>query len=525
MSLRTFRALIGATVLLLSITMLGAFGAQASTLRVAVHAPLDNLDPIATTAYITRTHGYLVYDTLFALNASYEPKPQMVDTWTVSPDEKTWTFKLRDGLKWSDGTNVTAADCVASLQRWGKRDGVGQALFSDIASLTAPDDKTIVMQLKAPDDLVLEALAKLSSNVPFMMPKRIADTDPYTPIQDPIGSGPYMMKKSEWVPGVKAVYVKNPYYVARSDPPSLAAGAKIAKVDEIDLIYYRDQADAAKALIDGKVDYFESPSTKLVPTLQADKDIVVASTDPLGNIGMIRFNAQQPPFNDVRIRRAVLMSINQANYMAAALGDKRWWRICYSVFPCGTPYANESGSQIVKTANIDMAKRALKAAGYKDAPVVLLDPSDSPVLSAFARVTADTLRKMGMKVQVRDMDWATLLKERNNRGPVKDGGWSIFDTWWIAADLTDPTAIAFSGNPETGWVGWPKDEQLEKYRADFIQARTLAERKELAAKVQARLYDIAALGILGQFFEPVAYRKDVKGITSPIQFFWNLSPE
>lgn len=528
MSLRTIRSLTACVALLLPIA-LGACTTQPTAnattrLRVAVHAPLENIDPITTTAYITRTHGYLVYDTLFALDQSLEPQPQMVDTWTVSPDQRTWTFKLRDGLRWDDGTPVTATDCVVSLERWGKRDGIGQQLFGDIESLTAPDHKTIVMQLKAPDEFVPQALAKMSSNVPFMMPERIAETSPDQSIQDPMGSGPYMMEKTAWVPDSKAVYIKNPYYVPRTDPSSLAAGAKIARTDEIDLIYYRSQTDAAKALMDGDIDYFESPSTKLLPTLEADKDIVVASTDPLGNIGMIRFNALQRPFNNVKIRRAVLTAIDQADYMNAALGDHRWWRNCYSVFPCGTPYANEAGSQIMKTADLAAAKRQLKAAGYRGEPAVLLDPIDSPVLHAFAQVTANTLRNLGMNVQVKEMDWATLLKERNNRGPVANGGWSVFDTWWISADLADPTAIAFSGDSATGWVGWPKDALLEKYRLEFSLARTLAERQEIAAKVQQRVYKIGAFGVLGQFFEPVAFRKNLAGVTSPIQFFWNLGP-
>lgn len=500
-------------------------GACASnTLRVATHAQLENLDPIATTAYITRTHGYLVYDTLFALDQNLQPKPQMVDTWSVSPDQKMWTFTLRDGLKWDDGSGVTAADCIASLERWGKRDGMGQRLFSDIDSLTAPDTKTIVMKLKAPYDAVLESLAKMSSNVPFMMPRRLADTSPFQSVQTADGSGPYIFEQNEWVPGEKAVYVKNSAYVPRSDPSSLAAGGKVAKADKIELLYYADQNAAAKALMDGKIDYMESPSTKLVPELEADKNIVVATTDPLGNVGMIRFNSLIPPFNNPQIRRAVIMAIDQNEFMSAALGDQRWWRNCYSVFPCGTPYATDAGDQIMKMANPEAARYAIKLAGYDGRPIVVLDPVDSPVLSAFAQVAADTLQRIGMKVELQKMDWATLLNRRTNRGPVAQGGWNIFPTWWISADLMDPAAIAFSGDPTNGWIGWPSDPQLEKYRTEFADARTVAERKELAAKVQERLFNIGAFAVLGQFVEPVAFRKSVTGITSPIQFYWNLSP-
>jgi len=500
-------------------------GCAGNVLRVAPHAELKVFDPIWTTAYITRNHGYLVYDTLFAMDENFEPKPQMVDTWTVSKDEKSWTFKLRDGLKWHDGTDVTADDCVASLERWGKRDGQGQQLFRNVESLTAPDAQTISLKLRAPSGVVLESLAKISSNVPFMMPKRIAQTDPFKPIQDPIGSGPYIFEKDEWVPGSMSVYVKNPDYVARSEPLSLSAGGKLAKADRIEWHYYPDQAEAVKALTDGKVDYVESLSSKLVPILEGKKNIVVASTDPLGNIAMARFNTLLPPFDNVEIRRAATMVMQQEDYMTAALGDQRFWRVCYSMFPCGTPFSDNAASEDMKAADLEVAKKALQAAKYDGTPVVILNPVDIPVISAFTKVTAEKLRKIGMNVEVQDMDWATLTERRANRGSIKDGGWNMFHTWWQAADVMDPTAIVFSGDHDSGWYGWPKDEELEKYRLAFSQARTQEEKKKIADNVQKRLVAIGALGILGQFFEPVAYSSKVNGITSPIQFYWNMSVE
>lgn len=516
----TRRWMVGAAMLLPL-----ALGACGTTLRVASHSDLNDIDPIWTTAYVTRNHGYLIYDTLFALDADYTPQPEMVDSWTVSPDQKTWTFKLRDGLKWSDGTDVTAEDCVASLQRWGKRDGMGQQLFAKIDNLSATDAKTIVMKLTVPDELVLPSLAKLSSNVPFMMPKRVADTDPNTPITDATGSGPFIYKKDESVLGSKAVYVKNPNYVARVEPPSLAAGGKVAKVDRIEMIYSPDANAAAQALKEGKIDYMESVPTSLVPSLEADKNVSVGYTDPIGNIGMMRFNSLQPPFDKVGVRRAVLMALKQQDYMTAALGDQKFWRTCYSVYPCGTPLANETGSEVMKTGDLDAAKKALKAAGYNGAPVVILNPTDIPVLAAFTQVTADTLRKIGMKVEVRDMTWDRLLEQRANRGPVAQGGWSMFHTWWIAADLMDPTSIAFSGDPQKGWYGWPKDEELEKDRVAYGQAQTLDEKRAAATKVQQRLWADGAFGILGQFFEPVAYRTNITGITTDVQFYWNVEKQ
>jgi peptide/nickel transport system substrate-binding protein len=496
-----------------------------NTLRVATHADLMSLDPVWTTAYITRNHGYLVYDTLFALDENFDPQPQMVDTWTVSDDRKTWTFKLRDGLKWHDGTDVTADDAVASLGRWGKRDGRGQQLFASISELKADDAKTIVMNFKVPYEGVPAVLGKLSSNVPFIMPKQVAQTDAFKPNDNFIGSGPFMFNKDKWVPGSKVVYDRNPNYVARAEPASLAAGSKEAQVDRIEWLYFADQTEAVKALVDGKVHYVESPPTKLVATLEENKRISVGFTDPVGNVALARFNHQQPPFDKPEIRRAVLMAMKQEDYMTAAFGDHKFWRTCYSTFPCGTAFSDESGGEIMKVGDLDAARAALKAAGYDGTPVVILHPTDIPVLSAFTKVTVEKLRSIGMKVEVRDMDWATLTLKRNIRGSTAAGGWSMFHTWWIAADVEDPTAIAFSGDPETGWFGWADDKELEGYRADFAKAPTLEEKEKLAAKVQERLWAIGASGHLGQFFEPVAYRDNVKGITSPVQFYWTVSVE
>jgi peptide/nickel transport system substrate-binding protein len=495
-----------------------------SVLRVVPHANLTLLDPGWTSIYITRNHGYMIYDTLFAMDASGKPRPQMVDTWTESEDRLTWTFKLRDGLKWHDGQDVTAEDCVASLKRWAKRDGVGQQLFDVVEDLSAPDPKTIVMKLKTPHNYMLETLGQLSSFVPFMLPKRVAETDPYKPIQEYVGSGPFIFKQDEFVAGSKSVYVKNTAYVPRSEPPSLAAGGKAVKLDRVEWLSFPSSAKAVDALIGGKIDYIESLDPKFISRLEKRKDIVVGLTGPDPFIGIARFNHLIPPFNKPEIRRAVMMAMNQTDYMKEAIGPSKYWNTCYSVFPCKSPLATEVGSEFIKTGNLDDAKKALQAAGYDGTPVVILNATDIPVIAAFTKVTADKLRKIGMKVEVRNMDWATMASKRASRGPVSEGGWNLFHTFWAATDLRNPNHIAFSGDPENGWFGWPDDKELEKLRDNFTKERNSEEQKKIAAKVQERLWAIGASAHLGEFYLPVAYRKNVEGvIVSPVQFYWEMS--
>ena len=188
-----------------AISTLGAPSVQAQKgeqiLRFVAQADLQSLDPIWTTAYITRNHGYLVYDTLFGTDENSEVRPQMVDRTTVSPDGMKFTFTLRDGLRWHDGQPVLSEDCVESLKRWGKKDRFGQLLMAHVGKIAPVDKKTFTLELAERFGPVLEALGKPSSNVPFMMPARIASTSPDEQINEFVGSGPFKFVRDEWQSG------------------------------------------------------------------------------------------------------------------------------------------------------------------------------------------------------------------------------------------------------------------------------------------------------------------------------------
>lgn len=518
---RTSLFLLGTTALVAS------FGnsslVHAETLRAVPHAQLEVLDPIWTTAYITRTHGYLVYDTLFGLDENFEPQPQMVDTWSVSEDGLEWSFNLRPHQKWHDGADVTAADAVASLIRWGARDGVGQSLFSRISEMTATDDDTFAITLTRPYPLMLETLAKMSSNVPFIMPARIAATDPQVAITDATGSGPYKLAVEEWIPGEKVVYLRNELYVPRDEPTSLAAGAKVAFLDRIEWLSYPDQDAAVQALINDEVDYLESPSTSRLPMFEGQEAISVALTDTAGYVGMAVFNHAVAPFDNPDIRRAILTAMSQEDYMQAALGNPEYWQVCGSIYPCGSTYGQPTREGFFVSGDVDAARQMVIDAGYDGTPVIVIDPVDSPVISAFTGVSVDLLEAIGMTVDHQEVSWAELLQRRVVR-TVEDGApWNMFHTWWIAEDLSDPLRIAFSGDRDRGWIGWPEDATLETLRMSFLDAETQEERADIAAQVQDRIIENANFAVLGQFFEPIAFRNTVVGLQAPIQMYYNLA--
>ena len=499
--------------------------ARDNTLRFIPQADLRSIDPIWTTAYVTRNFAYMVFDTLFALDKELKAQPQMVDRWSESEDRLTWRFTLRDGLNWHDGHPVRSPDCVASIERWAKRNAFGQTLMETVAAITPDDDKTFTVTLKTPFPLMREALGKLSSP-PFIMPERIAKTDPFQQIPEAIGSGPFKFVKSEWKPGYKAVFVKNMDYVPRREPPSFAAGGKVAKVDRIEWLYIPDSATAAAALNAGEVDWYEQPPSDLLPAFAKNPDVVVTSVDPLGNMGILRFNQIHFPFNNLKMREAVLNLVDQKEYMEAVAGDPRYWKTCFSLFVCGTPLASDAGAEALERApDFERAKVLIAEAGYKGEEIVLLDATDQPIVHAQTLVTNALLTKAGLKVRLEASDWGTLINRRTSTEPDDNGGWDLFHTWNAAADMLSPAVNGtLRANGDKAWVGWPNDPKLEALVKDWFKVPDLAASRALATNIQVEAYENALPYVpTGLFQIPTAYRKSLDGIIiAPVVFLWNV---
>lgn len=514
----------GVAVAAVAAAMLGSANAE-KVLRVVPHADLKNVDPIWTTAYITRNHGYMVYDTLFAADANGEIQPQMVGDFSVSDDGLTYTFTLRDGLKWHDGSPVTAADCIASIERWGKRDGMGQKLMDFTASMEAVDDKTFTMQLKEPYGLVLDSLGKISSNTPFMMKEEFAKTDAFTQVTEIVGSGPFRFVADEWVPGSKVVYVKNEDYVPRDEPPSAAAGGKVVHVDRVEWVYIPDPATTMNALQNGEVDLWETPSPDMVPIMKTQDNIVIDVIDPLGTQGWLRMNHLHAPFDNPKVRQAVAMAVHQETYLLALVGDPSLYKTCKAYFICGTPNDSTAGDKGYLEGNLDAAIKMLEEEGVVGHKIVLMQPTDIPVLNSASLVTAQLLRDLGFDVEVQAMDWSTLTSRRAEKKKVEDGGWNVFHTYATGADAQSPIAnIGVSGGGvERAWFGWPTDEGVEKLRDDFARETDPAKKQQIIETLQASLFELVPYVNYGQWFQPMAWRKGLKGVlVSPVPFFWNI---
>jgi peptide/nickel transport system substrate-binding protein len=494
------------------------------TLRFVAQADLKILDPIWTTAYITRNHGYLVYDTLFGTDEQFRVRPQMVGRTTVSPDGMKYTFTLRDGLRWHDGQPVVSEDCVESLKRWGQKDRFGQLLMAHTGKIAPLDKKTFTLELAERFGSVLDALGKPSTNVPFMMPARIASTPAEEQIKEFVGSGPFKFAREEWQPGEQVAYVRNSEYVPRDDTPSGSTGGKKVYLDKVVWRYIPDPWDAADDLAAGKVDWWEQPPIDFIPKIDQNPDLQTLLIDPLGTQGWLRPNFLHPPFNNKKAREALLHMMDQVTYLAWAIGQSQYYRTCDSVFACGGPYSTSTGAEPVMKHDLTRAMQLVKESGYDGHPIVVLHVTDIPFLNAAAIVTRQRLESIGFKVILKTMDWSTNLVVRTRKEPPDKGGWNLLFTWWLAADVINPAVhFGVSGAGPRAWFGWPDVPQLEKLVTDWVRATDQTKRKQLADEVQKVALSEVTYVPWGEWVQPTAFRKNVRDVLkfgAPI--FWNV---
>jgi len=505
-----------------------AFAQPAKTLRYVPQTDLTVLDPVFTTAYITRHHALMIYDQLFGLDSQLRPQPQMVEAYEADGDGLTWRFRLREGLRFHDDEPVRGRDCVASIRRWAQRDALGQALLARTAEMAAPDDRSFTIRLNRRFGPMLDALAKIGPSALFIMPERIAATEATTQIRETIGSGPFRFKPDERVVGARVVYERNPAYVPRADgTPSWAAGPKQVFFDRVEWTVMPDSGTAAAALRNGEVDWWENPPNDLTPALRRSRDVVLKRANPLGTIGTGVFNTLHPPFDKAAVRRVVLRAMNQADFMAAAAGaDPALWRADAGVFTPGTPLANAAGIEAITGPRDLAALRAeLAAAGYNGETVVLLAPTDQAALAAIGEVGHDLLKKLGMTVDFRVSDWGTLVQRRASKEPPEKGGWSMFHTTWNGLDGLNPGVMTWlRANGAGAWFGWPDAPKLEALRLSWFDAPDLPAQQAIAADLQRAVFEAATYLPTGQYFGSTAYRRSISEPISEVYAFWGVRP-
>jgi peptide/nickel transport system substrate-binding protein len=497
---------------------------RATTLRVVVHANLQILDPVWTTAFITNRHGYLIYDTLYGMNSRFEPQPQMAEGHEVLEDGLLYRIRLREGLRFHDGSPVRAQDAVASLRRWMTRDAMGQRMGSVTSGIETVDERTFEIRLRERWGLVIETLGK-ASNPAFIMPERIANTPSSTQVTETIGSGPFIFVRDEWRPGNRVVYRRNPDYVPRAEPADYMSGGKRPLMERIEWLYIPDQNTALAALNAGEIDYYEAPPLDFITSLERNRNVRIVNIDTLGTQGLIRPNHLSPPFNDPRARQALAHLVRQEDYMRVVVGNPRLYqRFCGAFFQCGSANDTAVGSEPYQQPNIERARELLREAGYNGERIVVMQPTDRPQYNAATAVLIQSLRRAGVNVDVQAMDWSTLLSRRANRSPPDQGGYHLFITTHGGPDTAAPVSNTwFNSRCERANPGWACDMELDGMVAEWARESDPAARRPILERIHRRAWETLPYIPFGQYTQPIAVRSNVHGIVAAgLPVYWNI---
>ncbi|MER8714292.1 ABC transporter substrate-binding protein [Mesorhizobium sp. M1295] len=497
--------------------------ADSRTVRMVMYN-LTVFDPIFSTDGITQEHGLAVYDTLFSLDSRFKPQPQMVGKWGVSDDKKTYTFELRDGLGWHDGTPVTAADCVASIRRWGQVASGGQLLMERARDISRKDDNTFTIALKEPLGVLIDLLAKVSLPSLFIMREKDAARPATEQVTANIGSGPFKFNEALANPGASFTYDRNEQYVPSGEPPDGLAGGKLVKVDRAIWNNIADQQTATAALQAGEVDFLQTPSADFYSAIESDPNLALQVLDKGGQDRCLRMNFLQKPFDNVKARQAMLHLIDQEAFLRVMAPDPKYGYTVTSIFGNGTPYSNdENTGWFKKGGDPEKAKQLFKEAGYAGEKVVILDPTDWRAGHDASQLLAAELRKIGVNAELAPSDWGGVVARQANKGPVEDGGWSIFITGDFDFTQGDPVTAVFLDASGEGFAGWPKNAEYEALRAKWADVETFEERKALARKMQRIWWDFVGDVRLGQAVLPTARRKVLTNlIEMPRVAMWNM---
>ena len=525
MSLSRRRLITGATAAGLSLPSVARAASQ-TTLRFIPVIDLTFVDPVYASAFATRNHGYLVFDTLYGTSSSLEVSPQMVEGHVVSNDGRQWDLTLRDGLLWHDGEKVLARDCVASIRRWAKRDGFGAALMAATDELSAPDDRTIRFRLKRPFPLLPTALGKPALLAPFMMPERLASQDAFKPLTEVVGSGPFRFVTDERVQGARNVYAKFDRYAPRpSGTTDWTAGPKIVHYDRVVWTTMPDAGTASAAIQSGEQDWQETVQHDLMPVLKRAKGVTTRVLDPRGYPCLLRMNQLNPPFDNPAIRRAVLRAVDQNAYMSAIAGDEPPYKIApLGYFAPGTPMASEAGLDVFRgPRDLDKARAEIKAAGYAGEKVVVLVAMNSIVMKPLGDVTVDLFRQLGFNVDMVATDFGGIIQRQVKREPASQGGWSAAVANLQGIDWLTPvgnTNLRGDGNA----IGFYKSEKMEALRQQWLEAPNTAEQQRLCRDIQLLALEEVPYIPVGGYLQPTAYRSNITGILDGTAVFWNVRP-
>ena len=285
-----------------------------------------------------------------------------------------------------------------------------------------------------------------------------------------------------------------------------------------------DQQTAVNALEAGEIDSIEAPQHDLYPLLRKNWNVELVTPSKWGNQYIYRFNQLHKPFDNPKIRQAMLYALNQKDFLDGVIDDPEYYRVCKAMFICGGPYETTAGFADKYESDFAKARQLLVEGGYDNTPVVLLHSTDLYVLANTAPIAKSLMEKAGMKVDMQSMDWQTLVARRARKDPPEKGGWNVLITSTSGPDAIDPLVLGFVvATCDKAAFGWPCDEELTRLRNAFADEMDERKRKEIVEMIQLRVVEVPTHAFLGQFTSAMARRKNIAGnVASPVTVFWNV---
>src|SRR5215207_2819941 len=487
---------------------------RAKTLVFVPTSDLTVLDPVVTFNRPTRNYAYLVFDTLYGLDANWTAQPQMVEGHAVENDGLVWNLTLRDGLYFHDREPVLARDVVASIRRFAARISFAGALMAATDELSATDVRTVRFRLNKRFPHLPDALAGPGGTVPAIMPERLASESPYKPVKEAVGSGPYRFLADEHISGARAAFERFAKYRPRDGQRGFTSGPKIAHFERVEWVKL-DQFSAMAALVRGEIDWWEAPPRDLVDQVARDRNVTSVSHFATA-MGILRFNQLYPPFDNPAIRRAVIGAIDQGEAMTGVAGtDPKNWRDGIGLFAPDTPLANEVGVEAMRgPRDYPAVKEALRRAGYNGEKIVIISPTEVAGIRDLSKIGAEQLRRAGLNIDFQEMDFGTVIRRRTNQGPPDKAGWNIFFT---LIDRSIPNTNpygnqAIRADGKKGWDGWPDSPRIEELRAAWLDAAGLDEQRRISADLQTQMWEDTPFIPMGEYWQATAYRKGLTDV-------------
>jgi peptide/nickel transport system substrate-binding protein len=482
---------------------------QGGTLKVATIGEPPNLDVMTLPADLVTMIGQHIFEQMFAFDEKYDVKPMLAETYNVSADGKTYTIHLRKGVKFHNGQEMTSADAVASINRWGKVSSRGKIAFNSFESVAAPDASTVVIKLKTPFAPLLSFLA-FQNTAAAIMPKAIVEKFGDKVVTEYVGTGPYRFE--DWRPDFRIRLTRYTGYSPRTDAPSGFAGKKTAYLDAVEFYPVTEAGARIAGVETGDYQYAYTVSKEAYPRLSKNANLMTLVISP-GQWGWIIFNKKQGIAANQGVRQAALAALNMEPILRAAYGLTDFYQMEPSYYPKGTAWYSTGGAKYYNQKNPALAKQLLAKAGYKNEPLRIICTKEYEYMYNIGVTAAAQLKEAGFNVDLQVFDWATVLDRR--------GKPDMYDAFVTGHGFVpDPSLITILSSQYPGWWDSPEKNEL---LAKLNSTTQMAARKQVWDKMQELIYtQVPAIRVGQEKLFDVATAKLVNYWPSVWPNFWNV---